>query len=127
MKPILTSIRATLVLAAVTCGAYPLLVTGIAQTVFKKQAAGSLITDKDGKVIGSALLGLDEPADAAAQYTRALASATPGARPGIRLGLAECARAQGDDDRAAADYRALVADEATPEALKAIARERLAR
>ena len=77
--------------------------------------------------LGSALLGLDEPADAAAQYTRALASATPGARPGIRLGLAECARALGDDDRAAADYRALVADEATPEALKAIARERLAR
>ena len=57
MNPILTSIRATLVLAAVTCGAYPLLVTGIAQTAFKKQASGSLITDKDGKVIGSALLG----------------------------------------------------------------------
>lgn len=77
--------------------------------------------------IGSALLGLDEPADAAVRYTRALASATAGARPGIRLGLAECARAQGDAERAAADYRALVADEATPESLKAIARERLGR
>ena len=63
MKPILTSIRATLVLAAITCGAYPLLVTGIAQTAFKNQAAGSLITDKDGKVIGSALLGQNFAAD----------------------------------------------------------------
>ncbi|MFZ4767221.1 MAG: K(+)-transporting ATPase subunit C [Roseimicrobium sp.] len=51
------AITATLVLAVVTCGAYPLLVTGIAQTAFKKQASGSLITDKDGKVVGSALLG----------------------------------------------------------------------
>jgi K+-transporting ATPase ATPase C chain len=54
---------ATLVLAAVTSGAYPLLVTRIAQTAFKKQAAGSLITDKDGKVIGSALLGQNFAAD----------------------------------------------------------------
>lgn len=57
------AIMATLVLAAVTCGAYPLLVTGIAQTAFKKQADGSLITDKDGKVIGSALLGQNFAAD----------------------------------------------------------------
>ena len=57
------AIMSTLVLAAVTCGAYPLLVTGIAQTAFKKQAAGSLITDKDGKVIGSALLGQNFSAD----------------------------------------------------------------
>lgn len=54
---------ATLVLAAVTCGAYPLLVTGIARTAFKKQASGSLLTDKDGKVIGSALLGQNFTAD----------------------------------------------------------------
>lgn len=57
------AIMGTLVLAAVTCGAYPLLVTGIAQTAFKHQAAGSLITDKDGKVIGSALLGQNFAAD----------------------------------------------------------------
>lgn len=50
------AISATLVLAAVTCGAYPLLVTGIAQTAFKEKAKGSLITDKDGTVRGSALL-----------------------------------------------------------------------
>jgi K+-transporting ATPase ATPase C chain len=53
----------TLVLAGVTCGAYPLLVTGIAQAGFKKQAVGSLVTDKDGKVIGSALLGQNFAAD----------------------------------------------------------------
>jgi len=67
MKALFSELRpaivGTLVLAAVTCGAYPLLVTGIAQTVFKKQAAGSLITDKDGKVIGSALLGQSFAAD----------------------------------------------------------------
>lgn len=57
------AIMSTLVLAAVTCGAYPLLVTGIAQTAFKDKASGSLITDKDGKVIGSALLGQNFAAD----------------------------------------------------------------
>ena len=51
------AISATIVLAAVTCGAYPLLITGIAQTAFKDKANGSLITDKDGTVRGSALLG----------------------------------------------------------------------
>ena len=67
MKALFSELRpaivGTLVLAAVTCGAYPLLVTGISQTVFKKQAAGSLITDQDGKVIGSALLGQNFAAD----------------------------------------------------------------
>jgi K+-transporting ATPase ATPase C chain len=67
MKSLFSELRpaivGTLVLAAVTCGAYPLLVTGIAQTAFKNQAAGSLITDKDGKVIGSALLGQNFTAD----------------------------------------------------------------
>lgn len=57
MNPILTSLRATLVLAVITCGAYPLLITGIAQAAFKAKAHGSLITDPDGTVRGSALLG----------------------------------------------------------------------
>jgi len=57
MNSILTSIRATLVLATITCGAYPLLITGIAQTAFHDQASGSLIKNKDGQVIGSALIG----------------------------------------------------------------------
>lgn len=47
---------ATLVLAGVTCGAYPLLITKVADVAFKDKARGSLITNKDGQVIGSALL-----------------------------------------------------------------------
>nr|WP_326528218.1 potassium-transporting ATPase subunit KdpC [Rhodoferax sp.] len=44
------------VLTLVTGVAYPLLVTGIGQTVFPEQAAGSLI-QRDGKTVGSALIG----------------------------------------------------------------------
>src|ERR1700752_4652764 len=42
--------------------AHPLLMTGNAQTVFPYQANGSLIT-KDGKVIGSALIGQNFTSD----------------------------------------------------------------
>jgi len=48
---------ATLVLAAVCCGLYPLLVFDIAQTAFHQQANGSLIVDAKGVVRGSRLLG----------------------------------------------------------------------
>ncbi|HUH23705.1 MAG TPA: potassium-transporting ATPase subunit KdpC, partial [Brevundimonas sp.] len=37
--------------------AYPFAVTGVAQTVFSEQADGSLVRDKAGKVVGSALIG----------------------------------------------------------------------
>jgi K+-transporting ATPase ATPase C chain len=44
------------VLTVVTGLAYPLLVTGIGQAVFKEQAEGSMI-EQNGKVAGSALMG----------------------------------------------------------------------
>lgn len=61
MKALLSELRpaisATLVLAAVTCGVYPFVVTGISRAAFRDKANGSFITDKDGVVRGSALLG----------------------------------------------------------------------
>ena len=45
-----------LVLSLVTGVAYPLLVTGIGQLVFPRQANGSLI-ERDGRILGSSLIG----------------------------------------------------------------------
>ncbi len=44
------------VLTLLTGVAYPLLVTGVGQSVFPAEAAGSLI-QRDGKLVGSALIG----------------------------------------------------------------------
>jgi K+-transporting ATPase ATPase C chain len=61
MKIVLSEIRpaivSTLVLAVICCGFYPLAVTGISKVAFAKKADGSLITDKNGAIIGSELLG----------------------------------------------------------------------
>jgi potassium-transporting ATPase KdpC subunit len=61
MKEFFSHIRSavvsTLVLAAVCCGLYPLIVFGISQVLFRDQANGSLITGADGSVRGSKLLG----------------------------------------------------------------------
>ena len=50
------SLRITVVLLVITCGFYPALVWAIGQVAFRHQANGSLIT-KNGKVIGSELIG----------------------------------------------------------------------
>jgi potassium-transporting ATPase KdpC subunit len=51
------AIMATLVIAVVCCGLYPLIVFGISQALFHDKANGSLILGKDGRVRGSKLLG----------------------------------------------------------------------
>ncbi len=55
-RQMLPALRMTLVLTVLTGMFYPGVVTAITQAVFPKQANGSLIV-KDGKVIGSELIG----------------------------------------------------------------------
>jgi K+-transporting ATPase ATPase C chain len=61
MKKLLSDLRtafaATIVLAVVCCGLYPLVVFGLGQALFRDKANGSLITGPDGKTAGSRLLG----------------------------------------------------------------------
>ena len=57
------AVMATVMLAIVCCGIYPLVVFGVAQTVFRDKANGSLIVDKDGTVCGSRLIGQQFTAD----------------------------------------------------------------
>ncbi|HEX2010315.1 MAG TPA: potassium-transporting ATPase subunit KdpC [Roseateles sp.] len=54
LRPALVSF---VLLSAVTGLLYPLAVTGVGQALFPRQAAGSLIEQKDGKTVGSELIG----------------------------------------------------------------------
>jgi potassium-transporting ATPase KdpC subunit len=60
MKTLITefgrSIVATIFFAVIVCGAYPLVVYGLGQLMFPRQADGSLMIDKSGKIWGSELL-----------------------------------------------------------------------
>src|SRR6185369_8862533 len=61
IRPAIVSLLAFTVL----CGfIYPLVMDGIAAIAFPRQATGSLIHDKDGRVVGSELIGqpFDNPA-----------------------------------------------------------------
>lgn len=57
LKDISTSILATLVLGIVLCGLYPLIVYGVGQLFFPRQANGSLIETSNHQIAGSAWLG----------------------------------------------------------------------
>ena len=54
---------ATLVLAVVCCGIYPLVVFGVSQVLFRDKANGSLIADASGTIHGSQLIGQQFTAD----------------------------------------------------------------
>ncbi|MCE9624551.1 MAG: potassium-transporting ATPase subunit KdpC [Deltaproteobacteria bacterium] len=56
LKNLYNAFAVTLLLTLLLCGVYPLVVYGLGQTLFKSQANGSLIT-RDGKVVGSSLIG----------------------------------------------------------------------
>jgi K+-transporting ATPase ATPase C chain len=67
MKEMFSEIRsavlATLALAVVCCGIYPLVVFGLGQALFTRNANGSLVVDAGGNVQGSRLIGQQFTAD----------------------------------------------------------------
>ena len=57
MKEIRPAILMLIMFTIICGGIYPAIVTGVASAVFPKQAKGSFITDKNGKSVGSSLIG----------------------------------------------------------------------
>lgn len=75
---ILKGIRLTLVFGLLTGLIYPLAITGVSQVVFHDQANGSLITGKNGEIVGSKLLGQwFDPTDASYFHPRPSATVDP--------------------------------------------------
>jgi K+-transporting ATPase ATPase C chain len=57
MKDIKPAILMLIIFTIICGGIYPAVVTGVGYAVFPKQAKGSFITDKNGREIGSSLIG----------------------------------------------------------------------
>jgi K+-transporting ATPase ATPase C chain len=77
LREIRPAVILLLALTLITGLAYPLAMTAIAGVVFPKQAAGSLI-EKDGKVVGSAVIGQEFKSD---KYFHGRPSATTAPDP----------------------------------------------
>ena len=77
LREIRPAILVLLLLTLITGLAYPLLMTEVAGAIFPKQAQGSLI-ERDGKVVGSALIGQEFKDD---KYFRGRPSATTAPDP----------------------------------------------